>query len=95
MAKVGYIFRENNETFDTEREWMQQYGCVQIVEETVEHETLRPMWKQLMANLERGDELVVVKFSNATRGLRELSAFIELCRIKIVRIISIHDKVDT
>ena len=95
MAKVGYIFRENNESFDTEREWMQQYGCVQIVEETVEHETLRPMWKQLMANLERGDELVVVKFSNATRGLRELSAFIELCRIKIVRIISIHDKVDT
>ena len=38
MAKVGYIFRENNESFDTEREWMQQYGCVQIVEETVEHE---------------------------------------------------------
>ena len=35
MAKVGYIFRENNESFDTEREWMQQYGCVQVVEETV------------------------------------------------------------
>ena len=39
MAKVGYIFKENNDSFDAEREWMQRYGCVQIVEETVEHET--------------------------------------------------------
>ena len=95
MAKVGYIFRANNESFDTEKEWMLQHGCVQIIEETVEHETLRPLWKQLMSNLRRGDEIVVSKFSNATRGLRELAAFIEICRIKIVRIISIHDRVDT
>ena len=95
MAKVGYIFKENNDSFDAEREWMQRYGCVQIVEETVEHETLRPMWKQLMANLQRGDEIVISKFSNAARGLRELAAFIELCRIKIVRVIAIHDRVDT
>ncbi|MCS2613254.1 recombinase family protein [Bacteroides fragilis] len=95
MAKVGYIFRANNAGFDAEREWMQQYGCVQIIEETVEHETLRPLWKQLMSNLRRGDELVVSKFSNAVRGLRELAAFIEICRIKIVRVISIHDRVDT
>ncbi len=96
MAKVGYIFRANSyDAFDADKEWMQQYGCVQVVEEAVEHETLRPMWKQLMANLERGDELVVTKFSNAVRGLRELAAFIELCRIKVVRIVSIHDRIDT
>lgn len=69
--------------------------CVQVIEESVKHETLRPKWKQLMSNLERGDELVVSKFSNAVRGLRELAALIELCRIKVVRIISIHDKIDT
>lgn len=79
MSKVGYIFRANNESFDTEKEWMLQHGCVQIIEETVEHETLRPLWKQLMSNLRRGDEIVVSKFSNATRGLRELAAFIEIC----------------
>lgn len=96
MAKVGYIFRANSyDALDADKEWMQQYGCVQVIEETIEHETLRPMWKQLMANLERGDELVVAKFSNAVRGLRELGAFIELCRIKVVRIISIHDRIDT
>ena len=96
MAKVGYIFKANSyDAFDADKEWMQQYGCVQVIEESVEHETLRPLWKQLMANLERGDELVVAKFSNAVRGLRELAAFIELCRIKVVRIISIHDRIDT
>ncbi len=96
MAKVGYIFEANSyDAFDADKEWMRQYGCVQVVEESVGHETLRPRWKQLMSNLERGDELVVSKFSNAVRGLRELAALIELCRIKVVRIISIHDKIDT
>lgn len=96
MAKVGYIFEANSyDAFDADKEWMRQYGCVQVVEESVGHETLRPRWKQLMSNLERGDELVMSKFSNAVRGLRELSALIELCRIKVVRIISIHDKIDT
>ena len=79
MAKVGYIFEANSyDAFDADKDWMRQYGCVQVVEESVGHETLRPRWKQLMSNLERGDELVMSKFSNAVRGLRELSALIEL-----------------
>lgn len=96
MAKVGYIFKTAGyDALDTDKEWMEQYGCVQVVEEENEHEKLRPKWKQLMANLERGDELVVSKFSNALRGSRELAAFIEFCRVKVVRIISIHDKIDS
>ena len=87
MAKVGYIFKANSyDEYDADKEWMCQYGCVQVIEELVENEALRPRWKQLVANLERGDEIVVAKFSNALRGSRELSAFIELCRIKVVRI---------
>ena len=50
---------------------------------------------QLMASLGRGDELVVAKFSNAVRDLRGLAALVELCRIKVVRLVSIHDKIDT
>lgn len=95
MAKVGYLFRVNKNSADADREWMRRYGCVHIIEETIEHETLRPMWKQLMSNLGRGDEIVVSKFSDAVRGLRELAAFVELCRIKGVRIVSIHDRIDT
>ena len=96
MAKVGYLFKANSyDTLDADKEWMRQYGCVQVVEEECEHEMLRPQWKQLMASLNRGDEVVVSKFSNAVRGLRELAALIELCRIKVVRIVSIHDRIDT
>lgn len=96
MAKVGYIFKANfYDGFEADKEWMQQYGCVQVIEETVENETLRPQWKQLLASLERGDEVVVSKFSNAVQGVRELASFLELCRIKVVRVISIHDGIDS
>lgn len=96
MAKIGYIFKkEPYEDFNEDKNWMIQFGCVQVVEEQNEHEKLRPKWKQLLTNLVRGDELVVAKFSNAVRGSRELSSLIELCRIKVIRIISIHDKIDT
>ena len=67
MAKVGYIFKAAGyDGFDTDVEWMKQYGCVQVIEE-----------------------------ENALRGSRELAAFIEFCRVKVVRIVSIHDKVDS
>ena len=56
---------------------------------------MRPQWKQLMNALDRGDELVVSKFSNAVRGVRELAVCIEMCRIKVVRLISIHDRIDS
>ena len=96
MAKVGYIFKkEPYEDFNEDKNWMLQFGCVNVVEEQKEHEKLRPKWKQLLSSLERGDELVVTKFSNAVRGSRELASLIELCRIKVVRIISVHDKIDT
>ena len=96
MAKVGYIYQTpHDDTLDEAREWMRQYGCIQIVEEHSEHERLRPQWKQLLATLDRGDELVVPKLSNAVRGSRELAAFIELCRVKMIRIISLGDKIDT
>ena len=74
---------------------MEKFGCVRIVEEKTEDEKLRPEWKALLMSLERGDELVLSKFSNALRGTRELSFFLELCRIKVIRIISINDKIDS
>ena len=59
MAKVGYIFKADRyDGFEADKEWMQKYGCVQVIEELVENEALRPRWKQLVANLERGDEIV-------------------------------------
>ena len=96
MAKVGYIFAADTlESLEQDKTWMNDYGCIRIVEEKVENEKSRPEWRTLLMALERGDEIVISKFSNALRGARELSFFLELCRIKVVRIISIHDKVDS
>jgi len=96
MAKIGYIFlAEAYESIEADKTWMHEFGCVKVVEERTEDEKLRPEWKALLMNLERGDELVISKFSNALRGSRELSFFLELCRIKVIRIISINDQIDT
>lgn len=43
MAKVGYIFKAAGyDGFDTDKEWMEQYGCVQVIEEENGHEKLQP-----------------------------------------------------
>ena len=39
--------------------------------------------------------MVISKFSNALRGIRELAMFLEFCRVKVIRIISIQDKIDS
>lgn len=96
MAKVGYILKSAySDTLEADKRWMNEYGCCRIVEELSEQEKQRPQWKQLLECLERGDELVITKFSNAIRGSRELALFLELCRVKVIRIIAIHDKIDS
>lgn len=96
MAKIGYIMATSHyDKLDSDREWMQKYGCVKVVEEKDADEKCRPLWKQLMIALERGDELVISKFSNAIRGARELAMFLEFCRVKVIRVISIHDRIDS
>ena len=96
MAKVGYIMSISQyDKLEEDRKWMNEFGCIRIVEESDENERSRPLWKQLMVALQRGDELVVSKFSNALRGSRELATFLEFCRVKVIRIISIHDKIDS
>ena len=93
MAKVGYIFKAAGyDGFDADKEWMEQYGCVQVVEEENGNEKLRPQWKQLMASLERGDELVVSKFSNALRGSRELLRICFMSSRRILLVMAVVEK---
>ena len=40
-AKVGYIFKANSyDAFDADKEWMLQYGCVQVIEESNAQNTI-------------------------------------------------------
>ena len=83
MAKIGYIMAISQyDRLEEDRKWMNDYGCIRIVEESDENERNRPLWKQLMVALQRGDELVISKFSNALRGSRELATFPEFCRAR-------------
>ena len=96
MAKVGYIMKSDlYEHLDSDKQWMNEFGCVNVFEEEFDDEHTRPLWKQLMISLNRGDTLVISKFSNALRGSRELAIFLEFCRVKVIRLISIHDHIDS
>ncbi len=96
MAKVGYLMRSAHyEGAESDIAWMKSYGCGEIIEEKPEHEKLRPLWNKVLGNLHKGDELVVPKLSNVLQGTRQLAFFLELCRVKVIRIISIHDKIDS
>ena len=96
MAKIGYIMAISRyDKLEEDRKWMKEFGCINIVEECDENERNRPLWKQLMIALQRGDELVISKFSNALRGSRELATFLEFCRVKVIRVVSIHDHIDS
>ena len=56
MARVGYIFlAEAYESVESDKAWMEKFGCVKIVEENAEDEKLRPEWKALLMGLKRGD----------------------------------------
>lgn len=96
MAKVGYLFKANHyDGYETDVQWMQQYGCVQILTDEAEDEAMRPIWKKLLTSLACKDELVIAKFSNAVRNTMELASIVEICRVKKVRLISINDEIDS
>lgn len=96
MARIGYLWNTPHyKSFEKDKQWMLDNGCEQVIEEQNIHEKLRPEWQRLAEALTCGDELIVGKFSNAVRGPRELAILLELCRINMVRVISIHDKIDS
>ena len=96
MATTGYMFLSRSlRTHDEDAAWMKDFGCDSIIEESGSQEKLRPEWRRMLAGLQSGDTIVVSKFSNALRGIRELGAFLDLCNEVGVRIVSIHDAIDS
>lgn len=96
MAKVGYLLRlANYDSAEADIKWMNEFGCCEIVEEEPVQGKNRPLWDKLLKNLCVGDELVIPKLSNVLQGTRQLAFFLELCRVKAIRIIAIQDKIDS
>ena len=96
MAKTGYLFLSNGyKAREEDIAWMKEFGCESIVIEEGIQERLRPQWRKLLTLLKKDDVIVLTKLSNAVRGIRELGAFLDLCRVYRIRIVSIHDRIDT
>lgn len=94
MAKVGYVMNYAGYGADADKEWMKRFGCTEIMEDGQEC-GLRAEWDKLLSRLNKGDELVVPKLSHVLRETRQLSYFLEYCRLKQIRLISIHDCIDS
>jgi DNA invertase Pin-like site-specific DNA recombinase len=96
MATTGYMFLSRNlQSHDEDLAWMKDFGCDSIIEESGSQEKLRPEWRRMLAGLRKGDTVVVSRLGNALRGIRELGAFLDLCNEVGVRIVSIHDRIDS
>ena len=96
MAKTGYMFLSRNLlSHDEDLAWMKDFGCESIIEESGSQEKLRPEWRRMLAGLRKGDTVVVSRFGNALRGIRELGAFLDLCNEVGIRLVSIHDRIDS
>ena len=94
MAKVGYVMNYVGYRAYTDKEWRKRFGCNEIMEEQQDYE-LRTEWNKLLDRLNKGDELVVPKLSHVLRETRQLSYLLEYCRLKEIRLISIHDRIDS
>lgn len=97
MAKFGYIMTAPGyNDFESDGQWMTDFGCVEIVRETLtQHEGVRTLWDSLIGRLQTGDTIVIPKLSNAVKGTRQLVFFLELCRVNNIRLVSIHDRIDS
>lgn len=96
MVKFGYVVRfVNYDEADKDIKWMKHFGCTDIGEDLPSPTKLRPQWDRLMDSLDCGDVLVVPKLSHVVSKTTALTFFLEFCRIKGVRLISIHDRIDS
>lgn len=94
--KLGYImFSSVPECKEDDINKLEAFGCDKIFIEQLENEEKRPQWKKMLKEVGRNDEIVILRLSNALRGLVPLASFFELCRVKKIRIISLKDKFDS
>ena len=96
MAKIGYLpYLPQYVGGTDDRQWMADFGCEDIVEEQPVEGAYRLGLDRLLATIGKGDTLVISKFAHLVKGARQLSFFLEFCRIKSVRLVSLHDGIDS
>lgn len=96
MKTYGYYKLTHAQHDMTEaKEQLESFGCDAILTDRIEDNMIRPVLRDLLQKMKRGDTLVVYKFANAVRGLSQLTALLKSCETRNIRVVSTDDRIDT
>ena len=95
--KIGYVRVSTKEqSFDLQLDALQKAGCEKTYREVASGARAeRPVLKQLLENLRRGDVLVIWKLDRLGRSLKHLVELINDLREREIGLQSLNDPIDT
>ena len=96
MARIGYIVTELPEQrIEEDEQRIQKESCDFIYRERYNVEGKTKELKKLIDNLNDRDEVIFLSMANAFKGVRQLCLFLNISRIKNLRIIFLRDRIDS
>lgn len=96
MARIGYVVTELPEQrIEEDEQRIQKENCDFIYRERYNVEGKTKELKKLIDNLNDGDEIIFLSMANAFKGVRQLCLFLNISRIKNLRIIFLRDRIDS
>lgn len=96
MARIGYIVTELPEQrIEEDEQRIKKENCDIIYRERYNVEGKTKELKKLIDNLNDRDEVIFLSMANAFKGVRQLCLFLNISRIKNLRIIFIRDRIDS
>jgi DNA invertase Pin-like site-specific DNA recombinase len=97
MAKVGYIrVSSAGQNIDRQTEALAAEGVEKTFTDKLSgKDTKRPGLSAMLAFVREGDTVVVLSFDRLARSLSDLLAIVERFRGQGVRLVSLHERIDT
>ncbi len=96
MKKIGYLpYLPWYADRKADKQWMEDFGCGFIMEEQPEERRLHLGLDKLLESIGKGDTLLISKLAHIVNGVRQLSYFLDFCKLKGVRLVSLHDGIDS
>ena len=96
MARIGYIVTELPEQrIEEDEQRIKKENCDIIYRERYNVEGKNKELKKLIDNLNDRDEVIFLSMANAFKGVRQLCLFLNISRIKNLRIIFLRDRIDS
>lgn len=92
MANYGYILHS---TSDKTMAHIEAFRCCRIYNEDRCDESSRPLRRHMVSQIQPGDCIVTPKLTHIAKGCIQLSALLQMCHLKNVRLVAIEDEIDT